>query len=218
MTRLHGAPFARGGVLPPNRPFARRQVARRRWIRLEDRVRAGEVSAGPAAGRGYASDAGRRVHRRANAEGLRTQNSVGGAETRSQSSVGESGITGESRQGLAFLTQVFHWGVWSPQGRSAPPEHRNAFLGRGTGYGIGGGTWGDGAVARRVRRQVIRNKFEVERARARARARGAAGRLRAPRAAVERVCFAPKLAARRAKVARGRAGRGAGNRLSVIMR
>ena len=51
---------------------------------------------------------------------------------------GESGITGESRQGLAFLTQVFHWGVWSPQGRSAPPEHRNAFLGRGTGYGIGG--------------------------------------------------------------------------------
>ena len=34
---------------------------------------------------------------------------------------GESGITGESRQGLAFLMQVFHGGVWSPQGRSAPP-------------------------------------------------------------------------------------------------
>ena len=81
------------------------------WFALRDGVRAGEVSAGPAAGRGYASDAGRRVHRRANAEGRRTQNSVGGAETRSQSSVGESGITGESRQGLAFLMQVFHWGV-----------------------------------------------------------------------------------------------------------
>ena len=67
---------------------------------------------------------------------------------------------------------------------------------------------------RHVRRRVIRNRFEVERARA----REGADRLRALRAAVECACFAPGLEARRAEVARCRVGRGAGNRLSVIMR
>ena len=157
------------------------------------------MSAGPAAGHGHASDTGRRVHRRAIAERRRTQNSVGGAETRSQSSVGESGITGEPRQGLAFFTQVFHsGGLVTPRSFCTPgaPLH---FLGSGDGVWVGGmgGRMGPS-------RAVFAGG-----ARARAEERAA------------RVRFAPRRGAcdaRRAKVARGRAGRGAGNRLSVIMR